>query len=40
MKMIKLDYDQHVHETANTKVIDFDHVRNWQSGPTSEAIVN
>ena len=42
LKMIKLDYDGAVHgpNEASSVIIDYDHVHQWQNGPTTEEIVN
>ena len=40
--MIKMDYDGAVHgpNHASAAIIDYNHVHQWQNGPTSEEIVN
>jgi hypothetical protein len=42
LKMVNLDYDGAVHGPIheNAAVIDYDHVHNWQNGPTVQEIVN
>lgn len=39
--MIKLDNERGAsNQHASTGIIDYDHVHQWQNGPTTEEIVN